>query len=371
MTNTLEIGGSERQFVALAQAIHPERFQLSLGCLSKYGPLVEKVGDIAEFPMGGSSFTWQSWRSRLALARLLRTARIDVAHAFDFYTNLMLLPVARVAGVRAVIGSHRQLGDLLTPAKFRAQAMVFRFCDFVVCNSQAAASRLEQHGVPERKLVIIVNGLFPEAFAPTAPLIHKVPGQVRVGMIARMNVEYKNQAAFLRAAARLANTFKETEFVLVGDGAFRPKFEQMARGMGLASRVRFLGERNDIPAVLASLDISVVPSISESLPNVVLESMAAGVPVVATRVGGIPDILEHEKSGLLVPPGDDAQLTEAIGCLIPNAAMRQEIGLRAREYAANHFHWDSVSERYEELYTRALASKERRSKAASTVQAIF
>lgn len=362
MTNTLEIGGSERQFAALARAIHPERFQLSLGCLRKYGPLVEKVGEITEFPLGGSFFTWQAWRSRLALARFLRAKCVVVAHAFDFYTNLMLLPVARVAGVRVVIGSHRQLGDLLTPAQFRAQVAAFRFCDLVVCNSRAAASRLEEHGVPARKLVIIPNGLFPEAFAPASPLLPKVPGMVRVGMIARMNVEYKNQAAFLRAAAGLANTFTEAEFVLVGDGAFRPKFEQMAREMGLASRVQFLGERNDIPAVLASLDISVVPSISESLPNVVLESMAAGVPVVATRVGGIPDILEHEKSGLLVPPGDDLQLTEAIGRLIPNPALRQAIGSRAKEYAASHFHWDSVSDQYEQLYAKALASKERGSK---------
>lgn len=366
MTNTLEIGGSERQFAALARAIHPEKFELFLGCLRKYGPLVETVGDITEFPLGGSFFTGQAWRSRLVLARFLRSARIGVAHAYDFYTNILLLPVARVAGVRVVIGSHRQLGDLLTRAQFRAQAAAFRFCDLVVCNSRAAANRLENHGVPAHKLVIIPNGLFSEAFAPVAPLLPKAPGTVRVGMIGRMNFEYKNQAAFLRAAARVANTFKETEFVLAGDGAFRPKFERMAEEMGLASRVRFLGERNDIPAVLASLDISVVPSISESLPNAVLESMAAGVPVVATRVGGIPDVLEHEKTGLLVPPEDDLQLTEAISRLISNAAMRQEIGTHAREYAARHFHWDSVSEQYEELYAKALASKERRTKARST-----
>lgn len=357
MTNTLEIGGSERQFVALARAIHPERFQLHLGCLGRYGPLLEGLGNITEFPLGGSFFTRQAWLSRLALRRLLRAKRIAVAHAFDFYTNLTLLPVARVAGVRVIVGSHRQLGDLLTAAQFRAQTAAFRFCDLVVCNSRAAASRLEQHGVPADKLVVIPNGLAPEAFAPAAPMLPRVPGTVRIGMIGRMNVRYKNQAGFLHAAARLAGGFKEAEFVLVGDGAFRSEFEQIAREMGLISRVRFLGERTDIPAVLASLDVTVVPSISESLPNVILESMAAGIPVVATRVGGIPDVLENEKSGLLVPPEDDAQLAEAIGRLISNVGLRQEMGRHAREYAAAHFHWDSVVERYEELYCRALAKK--------------
>lgn len=366
MINTLEIGGSERQFVALANAIHPARFQLHLGCLRRYGPLLERIGDITEFPMGGSFFTRRAWQSRLVLGRLLRTECIAVAHSFDFYTNLMLLPVARVAGVRAVIGSHRQIGDLLSQAQFRAQAAAFRFCNFVVCNSRAAASRLEQHGVPAHKLVIIPNGLAPEAFAPVAPLLPRIPGTVRIGMVARMNERYKNQTGFLRAAARLADKFKEAEFVLVGDGAFRPEFERIAQEMGLASRVRFLGERTDIPAVLASLDITVVPSISESLPNVILESMAAGIPVVATRVGGIPDVLEDEKTGLLVPPEDDVQLAEAIGRLISNLGLRQEIGCRAREYAAARFRWDSVLERYEGLYSEALARKGRTSKALFT-----
>lgn len=360
MTNTLEIGGSERQFAALAGAIHPERFQIHLGCLRRYGPLVKKIGNITEFPLHGSFFTWQAWRSRLDLGRFLRAKHIAVAHAFDFYTNLMLLPVARLAGIPVVIGSHRQLGDLLSPAQFRAQAAAFRFCDRIVCNSRAAALRLTQHGVPTHKLVVIPNGLAPEAFATATPILQRSPGIVRIGMIARMNVRYKNQAGFLRAAARVCETFKQAEFVLAGDGVFRPEFERMARGMGLASRVRFLGECDDIPAVLAALDITVVPSVSESFPNVILESMAAGVPVVATRVGGIPDAVEDEKTGLLVPPEDDERMAEAISRLIRQASLREEIGRRARDYAAGHFQWDSVSEQYEGLYVKLLAKKDRR-----------
>lgn len=359
MTNTLETGGSERQFVALAKAIDPEHFRTHLGCLRRYGPLSTEVERIDEFPLGGSLFTWRAWRTRWALARALRTNQIAVAHAFDFYTNLMLPPSGRLARVPVIIGSHRQLGDLLTPLQFRAQSAAFRLCDRIVCNSQAAAGRLSEDGVPDRKLVIIPNGLPREAFAPAVSALAHVDGMVRVGMIARMNVLYKNQAAFLRAAAQVQERRAETEFILAGDGAFRPEFEASAQKLGLASRVRFLGERNDIPAVLAALDVLVVPSVSESLPNVILEAMAAGVPVVASRVGGIPEVVEHEKTGLLVPPNDDLRLAEAIERFICQPSLRRECARRAREHAAKHFGWDRISDQYEELYCDLLIQKDR------------
>ena len=119
-----------------------------------------------------------------------------VAQSFDFYANLVLIPAARLARVPLVIGSHRQLGDLLTPAQFRVQLEIFRWCDRVVCNSQAAADRLSQGGLAEDKLVVIGNGLPPEKFAATAPASPKSREAFASAMIARMNAAYKNQSAF-------------------------------------------------------------------------------------------------------------------------------------------------------------------------------
>jgi glycosyltransferase involved in cell wall biosynthesis len=357
MTNTLEIGGSERQFIGSAKAISHEHFRIYLGCLLRYGPLLDQVEDITEFPLGGSFLTWQAWRSRLNLLRYLRAKKIDVAHSFDFYTNLMLLPIARLARVPVIVGSHRQLGDLLTPLQFRAQVAAFRFCHRIVCNSKASAERLSKNGVPSSKLVIIPNGLANEAFEPAEPILPRANGVVRVGMIARMNGPYKRQDVFLRAAARVCQQCPETEFILVGDGQYRPQFEELAAHLGLRSRVKFLGERNDIPAVLAGLDITAVPSSSESLPNIILESMAAGVAVVATRVGGIPEIVEHEKTGLLTAPDSDIELANAIERFISQPSLRTDCAQRAREYAASHFCWHQVSEHYENLYRDLMARK--------------
>src|SRR5437667_9127517 len=218
MTNSLETGGSERQFAALAQALDAKSFRLQLGCIQKRGPFLANLGDVQEFPVGGSLYGLQSMRMRLRLVRHLSRTEIAIAHAFDFYSNLTLIPAARVARVPVLIGSQRQLGDLLTWKQLRAQAAVLRCCDRVVCNSRAAAAGLMELGLPEARMVVIANGLPPEAFSTAVPALPIRPGLRRVGMIARMNTRAKNHQFFLRTAARLAGRFPGLEFVLVGDG---------------------------------------------------------------------------------------------------------------------------------------------------------
>ncbi|PYV78295.1 MAG: hypothetical protein DMG93_22605 [Acidobacteria bacterium] len=117
MLNSFETGGSERQFVSLAKSLDAERFTLSLGCIQTKGPLRDLFGEVPRFKLGGSVYGWKSWHSRWRLARHLRKKRIQVAHAFDFYTNLTLVPAAFAARVPVIIGSQRQLGDLLTPGQ--------------------------------------------------------------------------------------------------------------------------------------------------------------------------------------------------------------------------------------------------------------
>jgi L-malate glycosyltransferase len=349
MTNTLEVGGSERQFATVVESLNPERFSVHAACLKRIGGLADRLGEIPEFSPGGKLIGIRAQSAQLAIMRCLRRERIAVAHAFDFYTNLMLIPAARIAGM-PVIGSHRQLGDLLTPAKFKAQILAFRFCDRVVCNSRAAADTLRSAGLPERKLEVIPNGLPDEAFAEHVPAIPRKPGIVRLGMIARMNNAVKNHPVFLRAAAKLLKQFPQTEFVLVGDGPLRPELEQMATELGIKDKVLFAGERHDIPAMLASIDVSVLVSSSESLSNVILESMAAGAPVATTDVGGNRELVHDGETGRLVPPGDETKLVEALAGLVGDPILRAQYAARGKEFARANFHIDHVIQRYERLY---------------------
>jgi L-malate glycosyltransferase len=356
MINSLETGGTERQFVEIARSLTDHGFQVELGCLQNKGPLLDGLGELYQAPLGGSLYGLRSVRSRWQLMRHLRDANITVAHAFDFYTNLMLIPAAKLAGVPVVIGSHRQLGDLLTPAKFHAQLTMFGRCDRVVCNSRAAAERLRQAGVPERKVVVIGNGLPEGAFAETVPALERREGILRVGMIARMNAGYKNQGGFLRAAARLGRRFSDVEFLLVGDGPQRPELEREAAKLGLQDRVRFLGDRRDIPAILASIDVSVVPSVSESLSNVILESMAAGVAVVASSVGGNSE-LGADGRALLVPANDEEALAAGLERVLADAEFRSAMARKAREFARENFSIERVRRQYSALYAEVLASR--------------
>ncbi len=359
MTNSFDTGGSERQFLALAESLNPLPFPVKLGCLRRRGWLAEHLSEVEEFPLGGSFYSLQSLRARIRMARYLRHHKVQIAHAFDFYTNLALLPVARMLRVPVVIGSQRQMGDLLTSAQFRAQLVVFRMCDRVVCNSHAAAAKLVEHGIEEHRICVIGNGLAPSAFMAAHPVLSKIPGIPRVGMIARMNTLSKNHKVFLRAAKRVRARMPSVEFVLVGDGPFREQFAREAKELGLEGVVHFLGDCKDIPAVLASLEVSVMPSASESLSNAILESMAAAVPVVASRVGGNSELI-NENRGILVPPGDEEALAAAIEHLLRNQALRVELGHNAKTFAEAHFGIEAIARQYEELYGKLISEKIRK-----------
>jgi len=356
MINSLEVGGSERQFVELARLLRADNLPVHLGCVQKKGAFLAGLGEVHEFGLGGSLYGLQSVRSRWRLMRCLQELNIAVAHAFDFYSNLTLVPAAKLARVPVVIGSHRQLGDLLTPAQFRAQLIMFRLCDRVVCNSRAAADRLVQAGLLETKVVVIGNALPQEAFAEVANTPARPPGMLRVAMIARMNASYKNHGAFLRAAGRLSQKLSNTEFVLAGDGPLRPELEREAADLGLRGRVQFLGDCRDIAAVLASVDVSVVPSASESLSNVMLESMAAGVPVVATDVGGNRELGDDGRA-VLVAPNDEEGLVEGLECILADPEFRSAISRRARAFAESNFSASRIRSQYRSLYGELLARR--------------
>ena len=363
MINTFETGGSERQFTVLAQNLTPPQFQTHLGCVSRRGPLAHNFPDATQFPLGGSLFGWQSLRTRLNLSRHLRQLHVQVAHAFDFYTNLTLIPAATLARVPVVIGSHRQLGDLMTSAQFRAQAAAFRWCDVVVCNSQAAADRLIVTGLSPNKIAVIGNALPAEAFTAPPPALPKRPGVTRVGMVARMNHRYKNHSGFLRIAAQIHQRMPDVEFLLVGDGSLRQELEREALSLGLGAAVIFLGDRQDMPAVLTSLDVAVNTSDSESLSNVILEAMAAGLPVVAYDVGGNSELLSQQP-GVLISAGNESSFADVVMKLLADSALRRQVGRNAQRFAQDNFSLDRVHQRYVELYVSLLQKKRRRNSVA-------
>jgi len=169
-------------------------------------------------------------------------------------------------------------------------------------------------------------------------------------MIANFNFEIKGHRYFMEAAKSVLEKVPDVEFLLIGDGPLRSKYEEMARSLGVEKKVCFLGRRNDIPSILSVLSVSVLSSISEGLSNVVLESMAAGRPVVATRVGGNPELVINGTTGYLVPPADSEALTEAVVALLKNPAKARSMGVAGKKLVEEKFTVEAMVKGYENLY---------------------
>jgi glycosyltransferase involved in cell wall biosynthesis len=177
-------------------------------------------------------------------------------------------------------------------------------------------------------------------------------------MVARMNARYKNHSGFLRIAARIHQQLPDVEFLLAGDGPLRQELEQEAQTLGLGAHVLFLGDRRDIPAVLASMDVAVLTSDSEGLSNVSLEAMAASLPVVAYDVGGNAELVNEDR-GALVAAGNEAGFADAVERILAESSLRQQLGLEARRFVAENFSLERVRNRYQELYETLLRKKGR------------
>jgi len=222
--------------------------------------------------------------------------------------------------------------------------------------SNAIRRRLiERDSVPPNLITVVPNAV--SAVACTAAAPQGLPAELGegplVGVIARLQPE-KGLDHFLKAAARVAALVPEARFIVVGDGPLRGELEALARRIGVGESVCFLGFRADAREVTGLLDVLVVPSLTEGSPLVVLEAMAAGVPVVASDVGGIPDQIRHEREGLLVPPGDPKALEVALLCLLRDPAYARVLGEEGRRRAHSKFGHGRMVRRIEEVYLEIL-----------------
>ncbi|MBK5254408.1 MAG: glycosyltransferase [Vicinamibacteria bacterium] len=177
-----------------------------------------------------------------------------------------------------------------------------------------------------------------------------------VAVFARLN-RLKGIEYFLQAAALLAARFEDARFLIVGDSiseAYRKELETLAASLGLGDRVVFSGFRSDVAELLSEVTVSVLPSLAEGLSNVVLEAMAAGVPIVATQVGGTPELVEDGVTGIMVPPRDAVALAQAIGSLLADPLWGRTMGERARGRVGEHFSLEAAVRNTEQLYERLL-----------------
>ncbi|MBI2821390.1 MAG: glycosyltransferase [Acidobacteria bacterium] len=358
------VGGTERHCVNLLGRLDQSLFEIHLACLKRDGDFLSEI-DTRRIPLSeyrtNKLYNYNALRAQIRFASYLKTHRIQIVHTYGFYANVFAIPAARMAGVPVIVASIRDTGAHLTPLQMKVQRWVCRWADCVLANAEAIRKWLLVEGYCSGKIQVIPNGIDVSGFAnqrggrlrqelglpPQAPV---------VAVIARL-IPVKGIDYFLEAAAAVAQRVQEARFLIVGDGPCKTDLERLAARLGLNGRAVFAGRRLDVPALLSEITVSVLPSISEGLPNVLLESMAAAVPVIATDVGGNAEVVEDGVTGLLVPPRDPQALARAICRLLRDPQMLSRFGERGKRRASVCFHLETRVRETERLYLNLLEKR--------------
>ena len=365
-TDSFRRGGTERQFVRLVRGLDRNQYDILIACLQRRGPLlseVESLGvSIVEFPIN-SLYNFRAAKLFVQLVRFLHREHVQIVHAFDFYTSVFAVPAARIAGVPVVLASRRDLLNLRSLWQQRVIRIAGRLATGVVVNSRAAGRDLGSlKSGSRRRIDVLPNCIDLQEFEPRLS-----SGEVRrelglsarsivIGALGNLRPE-KDLETFLRAARVVLDAIPSAKFLVIGDGPAGNKLKLLAHDLHLSESVHFLGERSDVPDLLAALDILVMSSYSESLPNAVLEAMAMAKPVVATNVGGIPELVAEGETGFLVPPRNPMAIADRVLSLCRDSGRRLQMGRAARARVESNFTAQDLAARLEGIYDRSLRER--------------
>jgi glycosyltransferase involved in cell wall biosynthesis len=348
-------GGTERQMTELMRRLDDRRYRVHAVCLRREGSwlpaVIHRAASVVEFPITGFA-TISTLRQLWQFARWCRRERIAVLQTCDFYSNVFGLLGGALAGVPVRIASRRELNPDKTSGQIRLQRLAYRFADRIVANSPAAAGILREEGVPSSAIALISNGVDAAAYPDRPPR----PNVCRVITVANLRPE-KSHETLIAAAAQLASVCPDLRYQIVGDGSRRQELEALARARGVSGIVEFLGHRDDVPALLAAADVFVLPSRSEAFPNGAIEAMAAGLPVVACAVGGLLDLIETGRTGILVPPSDPEPLADALQSLCADPGRSHAMGREARREVQARYSFERMIAAFDDLYAAELRAR--------------
>jgi glycosyltransferase involved in cell wall biosynthesis len=352
MAGTLGQGGAERQLYYILRALRQSGANLRLLTLTQGEFWERRILELG-VPV---SYVGQETSKLARVSRIvkeLKTHLPDIVQSQHFYTNLYVVAAARALGLREV-GAMRNDGTHEIKATGRVVgSLSLRAPRMIAANSRGAIRTAIRLGVPPARLQLLPNVVDTDHFRP-GPRKELAP--VRIVGVGRM-VAQKRFDRFLSVVAQVQKHAPNmTKTLLVGEGEERVKLEQQARSLGLLPEtLEFRGNVTDTAALYRAADLLLLTSDHEGTPNVVMEAMACGLPVVATRVGGVPEILQNGESGFLCDPADQDGLTNAVLKLIANPGLRTKMGAAARAFIEAHHSPQRLPEFLVGLYKTALA----------------
>jgi glycosyltransferase involved in cell wall biosynthesis len=358
--NRFLIGGQERQTVAHLRTIDRARWHPVVACLHFEGEHLEDLEAIGVVPesldVRKIVRPQTAWRV-MQLARRIQRERIAIVHAQDFYTDLLGTLAARLAGVPSIV-TRVDLRHNLGAAKRAALTAASHAATRVLVNALCIRDQCIAEGVGTDRVVVVRNGVDLLAFDEerARPPREPVPdaGRPTVVNVANMHHPVKGQEDLIVAFREVRTSLPEAQLVLVGDGVRRPGLERLARELGLAAHVRFLGHRLDVPALLARSSVATSASYAEGISNAVLEGMATRLPIVATAVGGNPELVREGITGRLVPPGAPAQLAGRLLEVLRDPDGARRMGEAGRLVVEQEFSVEQMRLSYDALYRSCL-----------------
>jgi sugar transferase (PEP-CTERM/EpsH1 system associated) len=371
---SLGTGGLENGLINLINRSPRDRFRHAIVCLAKTGDFATRltvpdvpIVSLNKRPGHDLGVYWRLWRC-------LMTLRPQIMHTRNLAALEMHLIGVLVPGLRHVHGEHgRDIYDLdgSNPRYRRLRRWIAPLVDrFITVSRDLQHWLTETVGVTTDKVRQIYNGVDHDVFHPRgvrrpdlAPIGFLGSAACVIGTVGRL-AEVKDQTTLINAVARLMREqpalSDAIRLIIVGDGPLRTQLEQLADEQGIASITWFAGDRSDVPDLLRMMDLFVLPSLAEGVSNTVLEAMATGLPVVATRTGGNPELVSVDVTGQLVPVADDRALADTLLELIDRPRKLLTMGQAARERVLEQFNWRRTVEAYLAVYDDVLGNTTRR-----------
>lgn len=369
--SNLEFGGAQRQLVELANNLSRDDFDVMVCSLSQYIPLGsgldlpdEKVVIIQKKSKYDISVVFR-------LSKVLRENKVDVLHAFLFDAEIAARIASAMAGVAVMVGSERNSNYRIKRNQMVAYRLTKNLRDVCIANSRAGAEfNAQELGYPEKHYAVVRNGVDINRFqAGNGGQLRESLGisqdQFVIGMFASFK-EQKNHGMLFHAVKELISTDRNFRVVLLGEelhgGAqgtttYVQKIHELVGRLGIRDYCLFVGNQDDVEAYYRICDVTVLPSKFEGTPNVVLESMASGVPVIVTAVSDNNEIVEHGKSGYVVDVGDEAGLARYLQLLMEDRELSANMGSEARRRAVELFSSAQLASSTGEVYKTALEQR--------------
>lgn len=356
VTESLEFGGAEKVIVSLANAVATTN-DVTVCCLKRVGDLASQLDQRVKV-LCLDKGEGNDPAVILKLSRIIRDTGVDVLHTHDWgvflESGLAAMVRRKVVCVHTVHGPYMSYGSGVaarlkrTLRHFLEKWVALRFSCICPVSDMIGEYIISDIGIPRKRVSTVHNGIEQGGGEPIAQGAHgdKPIRLIAVGRLAAV----KNYSLLLRAVAKLRQKQPGVELVMVGDGPLRAQLERETASLGLQDLVRFTGFCDQVDQLLGQADIFVVSSDYEGISIAMLEAMRAGLPVIATRVGGVPETVVDGETGWLVPPADEAALAGAISTLAADAACRKRMGLAGRDRVRQEFSVDAMLKKYSTIY---------------------